>query len=167
MLVEILDGKGPRAQAAEYRRPKAELEATKAERQRYEEAAWQRDRHERQPQNIFWGVHTGSGAESGWRPEPTPRAYRRKRSTGQAPCYVVKRTVSPIRAHSPVGYRQVPCETRHPARACCAIPACLVSSTPFRSRVSCTGAACCVSRALGGCSAFYACAPPVPGDCGY
>ncbi|KAM9518216.1 uncharacterized protein ACWYII_044800 isoform 3-T3 [Salvelinus alpinus] len=41
---EILDGKGPWSQAGEYRRPKAELEAAKAERRRYEEAARQRDR---------------------------------------------------------------------------------------------------------------------------
>ncbi|KAM9518215.1 uncharacterized protein ACWYII_044800 isoform 2-T2 [Salvelinus alpinus] len=40
---EILDGKGPWSQAGEYRRPKAELEAAKAERRRYEEAARQRD----------------------------------------------------------------------------------------------------------------------------
>ena len=39
---EILDGKGPWAQPGEYRRPKAELEAAKAERRWYEEAARQR-----------------------------------------------------------------------------------------------------------------------------
>ena len=36
---EILNGKGPWAQAGEYRRPKAELEAAKSERRWYEEAA--------------------------------------------------------------------------------------------------------------------------------
>ncbi|KAM9426850.1 uncharacterized protein ACWYII_019844 [Salvelinus alpinus] len=36
---EILDGKGPWAEPVECRRPKAELEAAKAERRRYEEAA--------------------------------------------------------------------------------------------------------------------------------
>jgi hypothetical protein len=49
---EILDGKGPWAQAGEYRRPKAELKAAKAEQRRYEEAARQRDRH---AQTFFWG----------------------------------------------------------------------------------------------------------------
>jgi ABC-type transport system involved in cytochrome bd biosynthesis fused ATPase/permease subunit len=38
---EILDGKGHWTQAGEYRHPKAELEAAKAERRRYEEAARQ------------------------------------------------------------------------------------------------------------------------------
>ena len=38
---EILEVKGPWAQAEEYRHPKAELEAAKAERRRYEEAAQQ------------------------------------------------------------------------------------------------------------------------------
>jgi hypothetical protein len=33
---------------------KAELEAAKAERRRYEEAARQRDRYERQPPPNFW-----------------------------------------------------------------------------------------------------------------
>ena len=41
----------------------------------------------------------GRLAESGFRPEPTPRAYRGERVTGQAPCYAV-------RIHSPV--RSVP-----------------------------------------------------------
>jgi hypothetical protein len=36
---EILDGKGPWTQPGEYRRPKAELEAAKAERRHYEELA--------------------------------------------------------------------------------------------------------------------------------
>ena len=39
-------------------------------------------------------------AESGYRPEPSPRAYRGERGTGQAPCYAVKRTVSPVSART-------------------------------------------------------------------
>ncbi|XP_071240786.1 uncharacterized protein [Salvelinus alpinus] len=57
--------------------------------------------------NIF-------GAESGYRPEPTPRAYRGERVTGQAPCYAGKRTVSPVRMHSPV--RSEPALRKHHAR---------------------------------------------------
>ena len=60
----------------------------------------QRNRHER--------GHTGRLAESGDRPEPTPCDYRKNRSTGQAPCYAVKRMVSPVRTHSPVRYRPAP-----------------------------------------------------------
>ena len=45
-------------------------------------------------------------AGSGFRPEPTPRAYCGERVTGQAPCYAEMRTVSPVRIHSPV--RSVP-----------------------------------------------------------
>ena len=53
---EILDGEGPWAQPGEYRRPKAELEAVKAERRRYEEAARQRGwKPERQPQKLIGG----------------------------------------------------------------------------------------------------------------
>ena len=48
---EILDGKGPWAQAGEYRRPKAELEAAKAERRWYEEAA--RQGREAAPK-LYW-----------------------------------------------------------------------------------------------------------------
>ena len=44
---ELLDGKGPWSQAGEYRCPKEELEAAKAERRWYE--ARERNRHERQP----------------------------------------------------------------------------------------------------------------------
>ena len=55
---EILDGKGPWAQAGEYRRPKAELEAAKAERRWYEEAARQRGwKPKRQPQKCLGGGH--------------------------------------------------------------------------------------------------------------
>jgi hypothetical protein len=69
---EILDGKGPWAKPGEYRRPKAELEAAKAERRRYEEAAWQRGwKPERQPPKYFGrGRHTGSVTKSGRRTEP-------------------------------------------------------------------------------------------------
>ena len=52
-----LNGEGPWAQAGEYRRPKAELEAAKAERRRYEEAAQQCDRYERQPPKKFGEAH--------------------------------------------------------------------------------------------------------------
>ncbi|XP_042185009.1 uncharacterized protein LOC121847512 [Oncorhynchus tshawytscha] len=74
---------------------------------------------------TFWGGHTGSVAESGWRPEPTPRAYCKKRSTGQAPCYAVKRKVSPVRTHSPVGYRPAPrqCQVRVGIQPGCVVPA--------------------------------------------
>ncbi|KAM9503999.1 uncharacterized protein ACWYII_000997 [Salvelinus alpinus] len=62
---EILDSKGPWAQAGEYRRPKAELEAAKAERRWYEEAARKRGwKPERQPQKCIGGRHTGSVAGS-------------------------------------------------------------------------------------------------------
>ena len=55
-MEEILDGEGPWAQPGEYRRPKAELEAAKADRRRYEEAAWQRGwKPERQPQTFLGG----------------------------------------------------------------------------------------------------------------
>ena len=83
---EILDGAGPWTQAGEYRRPKEEIEAAKAERRHYEEL-YQRDKHERQPpQKMFWGEHTGILAEVGVRPEPTPCAYRGERVTGQTLC---------------------------------------------------------------------------------
>ena len=136
----------------------------------YKEAARQCDRYERQPQIFLGGGHTRCGTKPGSRPELTPRAYYKQRITGQAPCYAVKRTVSPVRAHSPVRYRAVPpkvsCECGHPARAYGACSACLVAGTPFRSRVSGAGSACCVSGALGGCSASYACAPLMPAKCG-
>ena len=64
-----MNGEGPWAQAGEYRRPKAELEAAKAERRRYEEAARQRGwKPERQPQKCIGGRHRDSVAESGVRP---------------------------------------------------------------------------------------------------
>ena len=86
---EIFDGKGPWAQPGEYRRPKEELEEAKAERRRYEEELAQGKVHERQTQNFF---------------EPTPRAYRVECCIGQAPCYAVERTVSPVHIHSLVRY---------------------------------------------------------------
>ena len=60
------------------------------------------------PKNVLGGGHTGSVAKSGRRPAPTPRAYRGERWNGQAPCYAVKRTVSPVLRHSPVGYIAAP-----------------------------------------------------------
>jgi hypothetical protein len=59
------------------------------------------------------------------RPEATPRAYRKKRSTGQAPCYAVNCTVSPVRAHSPVCSRSAPhkCHVRVGIQAGCIVPA--------------------------------------------
>ena len=55
---EILDGKGPWAQPGEYSRPKAELEAAKAERSWYEEAARRRSwKPERQPQKGIGEAH--------------------------------------------------------------------------------------------------------------
>ena len=50
----------------------------------------------------------GSVAESDWRPEPTPCAYRGGRRPGQAPCYAVERTVSPVRILSQVRYMPAP-----------------------------------------------------------
>ena len=47
-------------------------------------------------------------AESGWRPLPTPRAYRGERRTGQSPCYAVECTLSPVSVHSPVRYLPAP-----------------------------------------------------------
>ena len=44
----------------------------------------------------------GRLAESGWRPEPTPRAYRGERVTDQTLCYAVMRMVSPVCIHSTV-----------------------------------------------------------------
>ena len=58
------------------------------------------------PKTIGGG--TGRLAESGFRPESTPRAYREERVTGQAPCYAVICTVSPVRTHSPVHYIPAP-----------------------------------------------------------
>ena len=59
---EILDGEGPWAQPGEYCRPKAELEAAKAERRRYEEAARQRGwKPERQPQKFLGGAKRECG----------------------------------------------------------------------------------------------------------
>jgi hypothetical protein len=61
-LEEELDSKGPWAQPGEYRRPKEELEAIKAGRRRYEEAArrsgW---KPESQPQKCIGGGSQGVG----------------------------------------------------------------------------------------------------------
>ena len=57
-----LDGKGPWAQPGEYRRPKEELEAAKAERRWYEEAARRRGwKPESQPQKCI-----GGGTQEVW-----------------------------------------------------------------------------------------------------
>ena len=57
-----MEGKGTWAQPGEYRRPKAELEAAKAERRWYEEAARQRGwKPERQPPKIIGGAHGECG----------------------------------------------------------------------------------------------------------
>ena len=57
---EILDGKRPWAEPGEYCRPKAELEAAKAERRHYEELArqssWKPERH---PQKCIGGGPQG------------------------------------------------------------------------------------------------------------
>ncbi|XP_064882131.1 uncharacterized protein LOC135574620 [Oncorhynchus nerka] len=60
------------------------------------------------PPKKIGGGHTRCGTKPGSRPELTPRVYDKQRITGQAPCYAVKRTVSPVRAHSPVRYRAAP-----------------------------------------------------------
>jgi hypothetical protein len=60
------------------------------------------------PKTFFGGRHVGSVAESVFRPEPTRHTYRKERGTGQAPCYAVERTVSPVRVHSPVRYIPTP-----------------------------------------------------------
>ena len=47
-------------------------------------------------------------ATPGRGPAQTPYAYRGARETGQAPCYAVVRTVSPVRVHSSVRYIPAP-----------------------------------------------------------
>ena len=49
-----MDGKGPWAQAGDYRRPKAELEAEKAERRWYDEAA-RLEARKAVPKNVLGG----------------------------------------------------------------------------------------------------------------
>ena len=63
---------------------------------------------ESQPQKCI-----GGGTQGVWRsqvgePTPTSCAYRRVRGTGQALCYAVECTVSPVRVHSPVRYIPAP-----------------------------------------------------------
>ena len=83
-------------QPGEYCRPKEELEAAKAERRWYEEAARRRGwKPESQPQKCIGGRHTGSMAKPGRRPAPTSCAYWRARETGQAPCYAMERNGVP------------------------------------------------------------------------
>ena len=50
----------------------------------------------------------GVSWRSQFRPEPTPRAYRGERVTGQAPCYPVLRTMPSVCIHSPVRSVQAP-----------------------------------------------------------
>ncbi|XP_064789069.1 uncharacterized protein LOC135511508 [Oncorhynchus masou masou] len=116
---EILDGDGPWTQPGEYRHPKAELEAAKGERWRYEEAARQHGwKPERQTQKCIGGRHTGSVVK------PAPRICRARVriQPGQmvpallsrqpvgllGPGYPAPalRSVSPVCLHSPV--RPVP-----------------------------------------------------------
>ncbi|KAM9528409.1 uncharacterized protein ACWYII_041088 [Salvelinus alpinus] len=100
---EILDGKGPWAEPVECRRPKAELEAAKAERRRYEEAARKQGwKPASTTLKFLGGWLRGSGPRAGRRPAPTSQANRGEREYGQTPCYAVERTVSPVRVHSPV-----------------------------------------------------------------
>ena len=47
-------------------------------------------------------------AESGFRPEPTPLAYRGERVTSQAPCYPVLSTMPSVSIDSPVRSLQAP-----------------------------------------------------------
>ena len=51
---EILEGEGPWTRAGEYRRPREQMEAARAERRLYEELA-QRRKHERQPPQFIFG----------------------------------------------------------------------------------------------------------------
>ena len=78
---EILDGAGPWTQPGEFRRPKVELEAVKADRRYYEEkyrSIEEQRRYEdtrlalkpeRQHQYFFEGGNTRRFAESGRRPD--------------------------------------------------------------------------------------------------
>ena len=86
---EILDGKGPWEQPGDYCRPKAELEAAKAERRHYEELARQSGwKPESQPQKFIGGGLTGSMATPGRRPAQTSCAYRGARDrAGTMLCY--------------------------------------------------------------------------------
>lgn len=90
-----LDGKGPWAEPGEYRRPKAELEAAKAERRHYEEQERQRcqDFGTRE-QNLDyttweeidrWAVDPGSVPEPAWDSmEQCEEGYRRIRLATRA-----------------------------------------------------------------------------------
>ena len=103
------------------------------------------------PRQKMWGVHTGRLAESGYRPEATPCAYRKQRGTGQVLCGKAH-GVSRARSYPGALYAsplQVPRASGHPARADCGSSACLVSGVLFWPRVSCAGSAHCVSGALG------------------
>ena len=98
-----LERDGPWDQPGEYRLPREELVAAKAERRRYEEAAWKQGwKPVSTTQKFLGGGLKGSVAKSGRRPAPTPCTYRGEREYGQTPCYAVERMVSPVRVHSPV-----------------------------------------------------------------
>ena len=89
--------------------PKKSWRRRRSERRWYEEAARRRGwKPESQPQKCLGRGHTGSVAKPGRRTAPTSCAHRGARETGQAPCYAVKRTVSPVRVHSPVRYIPAP-----------------------------------------------------------
>ena len=95
-----MDGKGPWRQAGEYLRPKEELEAVKAERQRYEELA-QRGVHKRQPPKHF----LGGGTRGDWWSQVMDSG---ERVTSQVPVYAALRRVSPVHSHCPVRSLQAP-----------------------------------------------------------
>ena len=61
------------------------------------------------PKNVLGGGLEGRIVMPGRKPAHTPCAHRWARETGQAPCYAVVRTVSPVRVHSPVRYIPAPC----------------------------------------------------------
>ena len=69
--------------------------------QRYT-GSWRERKTGRPLKKNYLGGHTGRLAGL------TPRAHVREHGTGQAPCYAVKRTVSPVRFHSPVRYIPAP-----------------------------------------------------------
>lgn len=112
---EVLDGAGPWHQAEDYRRPQWEIEAAKAERRRYEAMDALREKHERHPQEFFWGGHTGSLARRKKSRKPATRGYMEERMGWRALCCAEERTISPIRTHSPV--RVIPAPRRCRARA--------------------------------------------------
>lgn len=87
---------------------------TKAERRRYEALYAPIGKHERHPQEMFLGGHTGSLAGPRVSPKPTPRAYYGEHMEWRAPEYAKVRTISPMRTHSPV--RAIPAPRKCHAR---------------------------------------------------